>query len=319
MYESGVKLKNKGRASNVPDEETNQIQSMTGYARAEGHHETDHGTYRWTWDIRSLNGKGLDIKCRFPSWLENLEAEVRDRIKKSLSRGTISASLQIRSDASETRVSLNHEALEQVLSAVNVVSDTITCAPPTADGLLSLKGVLSLEEIEDSSEGRKSLIKDLLESFDSVLVSLLVARQKEGAQIATVLTSHNQTISQLTSDAEKTAEVVPEAIKNRLETQLNDLLNENLPEDRLAHEVAILAVKADVREEIDRLKSHIKSAAELIAEGKGIGRRFEFLIQEFNREANTLCSKAQTIELKRVGLDMKAVVDQLREQVLNIE
>ncbi len=292
---------------------------MTGFARAEGEHETERGSYRWIWEIRSLNSKGLDFKCRLPSWLDNLEADVRKLTTAQFSRGSINVGLQIRSDADESRVQLNEEVLSQIIAAAKVVETKLTCAPPTVDGILGLRGVLSLEEIEEAPESRKTLVKVILSNFAEALNTLIVSRQSEGEKIQSVILQQVADIETLVGDARTTAETVPRAIQARLEAQLKDLLKDDFPTERIAQETALLAVKSDVREELDRLDAHISAAKTLLVEGVAIGRRFDFLMQEYNREANTLCSKAQTIELKKIGLDLKAVIDQLREQIQNIE
>ena len=295
------------------------LQSMTGFARTEGQFESGQVSWRWTWEARSLNNRGLDLKCRLPGWLENLEAEVRKRISASISRGSVTIGLQLKSGEGEGRLSLSEAALAQVIEAAEKVQQQTKCAPATADGLLGLRGVLNLEEDQHTPETLKAVSAALLQSFDTLLAGLVDARQAEGAKLDTVLEAQISQIEGLAKSARATAETMPAAIRDRLQAQLQELIADGLEPDRLAQEVALLAVKADIREELDRLDAHIDAARQLLAEASVIGRKFDFLIQEFNREANTLCSKAQTIELKQTGLELKTVIDQMREQIQNVE
>ena len=292
---------------------------MTGFARTEGSLDLDGAQWRWTWEIRSLNNRGLDLKCRLPGWLDNLEAEVRKRLMKKVTRGSVIIGLQLRSDQGEGQVSVNQAALAQVMKAVEQISAETECAPPTPDGILALRGVLNIEEDQSAPEIRKAVSAALLESFEDLTVDLVKARAAEGQKLSALVTDQIDEIERLTREAAGSAETLPDTIKTRLEDQLKDLLSETIEPARLAQEAALLAVKADVREELDRLEAHITAARQLLAAPSVIGRKFDFLVQEFNREANTLCSKAQTIELKQIGLDLKTVIDQMREQIQNIE
>lgn len=295
------------------------LQSMTGFSRAGGEKETGVGTMRWVWEMRSLNNRGLDLKLRMPSWLDFLEADLRALVPSRINRGSVSIALQLTSEGAEPAPRIDEAALQAVLSAVETIRQRTECAPPTADGLLSLRGVLVTEErVLDEAE-TKALGLDLTTTFQAALEGLANARAEEGARLVQMLSAHMDALDALAVRARSVADKSPEAIRERLEAQLAELTVDGVGEDRIAQEIAMLAVKADVREELDRLEAHIASGRDLIANGGPVGRKLDFLVQEFNREANTLCSKAQTIELKRAGLEMKGVVDQLREQVQNVE
>ncbi|NHK27410.1 YicC family protein [Parvularcula flava] len=297
----------------------NSLNSMTGFARVDGAHQQGEQSWRWVWECRSLNNRGLDVKLRLPSMLDFLEADLRALVPTLINRGSVMLNLQLQSDQPEARPRLDEDALAAIIEAAEKVSNLTDCAPPTADGLLALKGVLVTEEKTLGDDDAAALGVEITTSFQAALEALVAARGEEGARLAEVLDGHVGTIETLTAQAADIAGQSTETIRQRLKDQLKDLQADNLPEERLAQEIALLAVKADVREELDRLKSHITSARQLMSQGGPIGRKFDFLVQEFNREANTLCSKAQTIELKQVGLELKTVIDQMREQIQNVE
>ena len=290
---------------------------MTGYARAEGR----DGTVSWIWEAKSVNGRGLDLRIRVPSGYDALDVAARELAPKILKRGNIQLSLNITQQSDIVAPRVNTGLLEQILGACALLQDRYPqVSAPSWDGLLGLKGVIELGN-EDSSamlpEREALLRKDL----DSVLQSLKSMRQVEGARIAQVLGDQVDQIESLYQRAGELASLRPDAQKERLRSQVAALLEASsaLSEDRVATEVALLTVKADVQEELDRLSAHVAAARDLIKSGGAVGRKLDFLSQEFNREANTLCSKAQDVELTRLGLDLKVVIDQLREQVQNIE
>ncbi|MFP6730708.1 MAG: YicC/YloC family endoribonuclease [Alphaproteobacteria bacterium] len=293
------------------------IASMTGFSRSAGQLEPDS----WSWEVKSVNARGLDVRCRFPAGMDSLEPEVRRRVAERFSRGAVNLTLQVTSASRRSRFEVNREALAQIEAVMGELSDELQIDPPRIDGLLNIRGVVDLVEEEDSAEEREAREQAVLASLDTALDGLSTAREEEGAHIAAVLDSQLEEIAALVDAAVGCEEARPERLRERLKAMLSDVLDEAsaLSEDRLAQEVALLLIKADVREEIDRLSAHIASARDLLAEGGPSGRRLDFLCQEFNRESNTLCSKASEVDLTRIGLDLKAVIEQFREQVQNVE
>jgi uncharacterized protein (TIGR00255 family) len=295
---------------------TTPIASMTGFARAEG---TTDGV-AWAWELRSVNGRSLELRFRLPNGWDSREAGWRDLAGRSLKRGNVSANLTIKRP-SETRLELDPLALEQVLKIATDLHRRIPGSPPpSADALLSLPGVLRQAEASRLEE-QEALAADVQAGFIEALKGLVEARRAEGARLAAVLNHQLDTIANLCADAAIQAAGQPEAQRARMLENLQTLIREtpNLPEDRLHQEVALLASRSDVREELDRLNSHVAAAHDLLREAVNIGRKLDFLIQEFNREANTLCSKSATSALTATGLKLKAAIEQLREQVQNIE
>ena len=293
------------------------IASMTGFARDSG----QDGTLTWVWEAKSVNGRGLDVRCRLGPGMDALEPEVRRAVGERFKRGNVAVSLQTTRTQGETRLRVNRAALDQLVEIVRDLGSKIESLPLSIEGLLGVRGVVELAEEEESSEQRDSLEATLKASLHTMLDSLQTARGAEGARLSEMLNGHLDTISQLADKASECAELRPGSRRKRLGEQLAELLEAQPPvtEERLAQELALLAVKGDIREEFDRLCAHVAAARELMAEGGVVGRRLDFLCQEFNREANTLCSKALDVELTRIGLDLKAVIDQLREQVQNVE
>jgi uncharacterized protein (TIGR00255 family) len=290
---------------------------MTGFARADGHEDG----LSWVWELKSVNGKALDLRFRLPPGSEPLELPLRAGLAQKLKRGAVSVTLNVTRGAATGGLRVNREALAQVTALAQELVAQGKAAPPRADGLLALRGVIeSGEEVED--EARRALRQQaLLRSFESALAQLAVMRMAEGARLIPVLEERLAEIARLVAAAENNASVQPEALKARLAAMVGELLGATpmLTPERLAQEAALLIAKADIREELDRLAAHIVAAQELLAEGGPIGRRFDFLCQEFNREANTLCSKSADVGLTRVGLALKAAIEQLREQVQNLE
>lgn len=292
------------------------LSSMTGFARLDGAHEG----WRWTWELKSVNGRGLELRCRVPQGFDNLEQELRKAAKEKLNRGSINASLTMHSDTGDARYRINEAALGDAITMVEKVNARLNCAPPRAEGILSLRGVIEPADDVEDEDARKALSAAVLDSFAAAIDVLARGRKSEGAAMSAVLSGQLDDIEQLTVDASKLAATAPQAIMKRIQTQLDELMiNGNLPEERLAQEAALLALKADIREELDRLTSHVAAGRALLEENGPAGRQLDFLTQEFNREANTLCSKVPDMELKRIGLQLKKVIDQMREQVQNIE
>lgn len=290
--------------------------SMTAFARAEGAYEQ----WRWVWEVRGVNGRGLEMRFRTPPGFDALEAALRKFTQSKLKRGTINAGLNLKTEAGDSNIRINEAALKTATQALKKVQLDIECAPPSADGILSLRGVLEQGETDVDPETRKALEQALSKSFVDAIEKLISARREEGAALEAMLSQHLEEVADLTEKAAVHAEATPGAIRDKLHKQLQELLTGSpIPEERLAQEAALLAVRADVREELDRLRAHIEAGRALLKRSGAIGREFDFLVQEFNREANTLCSKASDMELKHLGLDLKKVIDQMREQVQNVE
>ena len=293
------------------------LSSMTGFARAQG----SQGPWRWHWEVRSVNARGLDIRVRVPEGFEGLEQPTRMLANERFARGGISATLTLDADPARGAVRVNPEALHQVLTALRSLEGMVKADPPRLDGILALRGVIDTQSPELSEAELAMRDAAVLSSLAGAFDALKVARREEGARLDAVLRQQTERMAGLVAEAEKFAETQPEQLRARLKASIDEVLKARagLPEDRLAQEVALLLVKADVREEIDRLKSHLTQARTMFSSGGAQGRRLDFLAQEFNREANTLCSKSSDMQLTRIGLELKAVIDQLREQVQNIE
>jgi uncharacterized protein (TIGR00255 family) len=293
------------------------VSSMTGFARSDGEAE---GT-AFAWELRSVNSRGLDVRLRLASGWEGLEPALRKEVGAVLSRGSVSATLTASRPAGQLRLRINTQALEQIVALLRELEARIDAEPPRLDGLLALRGVLEpAEEVEDAdARGRQE--GAILAGFQAALRDLIEMRRGEGAALGALIGGRLDEISNLTEEAARSAAMQPAALRKRLRDQLAELLQAapSLPEERLAQEAALLIVRADATEEIDRLRAHVGAARELTREGGAIGRRLDFLCQELNREANTLCSKSSDLELTRIGLAIKAAIEQLREQVQNIE
>jgi len=296
------------------------VASMTGYARAEGR----DAQVSWVWEAKSVNGRGLEIRCRLPSGHDALEVAARDTATRKLKRGNLQVSLNVARIAEAPMVRVNNDLLHQILTLVDQLGPSHqNIAPARWDGILCIKGVLEPMEAEevDAEAVRQAREAAMKATLEEMLDQLAAMRLSEGTRIQAVLMSQLREISDLAERAAGCASLRPDAVRERLRHQVAAVLDAapSLPEERLAQEVALIAVKADVREELDRLRAHVAAARELITGGGAVGRKLDFLSQEFNREANTLCSKSADVELTRVGLDLKAVIDQFREQVQNIE
>lgn len=290
---------------------------MTGYASAAG----SDGDYRWTWELKSVNARGLDVRCRLPPTLEGMEPAVRSRLQTRFKRGTITAALTLIRPPSSVRIRLNPAAVDQLEEIIETLSARVKVDTPRLDGLLAVKGVIESAEEEESPEAEGQRAEAMLRDLEAAIEALERSRRDEGARLGVVLHEQLDGLERMSAKAAASAAAQPEAIKARLTAQVAALLEAvpQLSEERLVHEAALLATRADVREEIDRLRAHTAAARDLFAEGEAVGRRLDFLCQELNREANTICSKSADLELTRAGLELKALVEQLREQVQNIE
>ena len=294
------------------------IRSMTGFARSEGAHEGGN----WHWEARSVNGRGLDVRLRLPAGFEHLEPRVREVLSRHLARGSVSLSLTTERSGSATELRLNEHALAQVLQAAERIRALTDATPPRIDGLIAIKGVLDIIEPQEDADHAAARAEAMLKSLDSALVALVAARAAEGARLVSTLRAQLDEIERLVGIVKESPARTSEAIEARLKEQVRRLLEASgggLDAARLHQEAVLLATRADVEEELQRLTSHIGAARELIASAGGVGRKLDFLAQEFNREANTLCSKSNDLEITRAGLALKTVIDQLREQVQNIE
>lgn len=291
---------------------------MTGFARA----AASDDRFAWTWEARSVNGRSLDVRCRVAPGFDQLESPARAAASKRFNRGNINLTLGIERKAGATRVVINRAVLDQVLDLVKDLEGKVNAAPPRLDGLLAVRGVVeTVEETGEDEELRAARDAAILKTLETALQQLHAAREAEGRALAATLAAHIDEIETLTREAGGYAAAQPAAMKARLEAQLAELLGAQppLPADRLAQEVALLATRGDVREELDRLAAHIAAARALLKDKGAVGRRLEFLAQEFNREANTLCSKSSDVALTQTGLALKAVIDRLREQAANVE
>jgi len=291
---------------------------MTGFARAQGQNER----CSWTWEIRSVNGRGLDVRCRLPAGFDHLDQPVRERAASRFKRGNVTFSLAMKWISREGGFRVNRELLDEVIALLPEIRRRIPdAAPPRVDGIFAVRGVVETLEDEMDEEAEQALAADILATLDGAFDSLEKARRSEGLRLAAIVGEQLDEIDNLRGQAEAVTAIQPAAIRERLAKQISALLADapGLSEERLTQEAALLMTKADPREELDRLRVHVEAARALLAEGKAVGRRLDFLCQEFNREANTLCSKASDVDLTRIGLALKAVIDQMREQVQNVE
>lgn len=293
------------------------LQSMTGFARLDGR----SGRYQWAWELRSVNGKGLDIRLRLPGGFERLEPEVRRLMGLHFSRGNIQASLNIQAGEARIEAQINQPALDAVLLLRDRLAGLIDPAPVKLDTLLGIRGVIDFKDVSDDPQVMETLDRDIMHGLKSVAAAMRAMREAEGAVLDAVLRAQIDAIERLTAFVEQDPSRSPDQIRSRLEAQLAQILDAGagLDRDRLHAEVAILATKADVREEIDRLKAHVAAARELLSKGGPVGRKLDFLAQEFNRESNTICSKSNSAAVTAAGIELKVVIDQFREQVQNLE
>jgi uncharacterized protein (TIGR00255 family) len=293
------------------------LSSMTGFARGHG----VSGPYAWAWEVKSVNGKGLDVRLRLPPGWDAIEAPVRARAAERLARGSIQATLTAERSGVVPVVRINAPVLDAILTTLRDLAPRIETSPPSLDGLLSLKGVMDVSELAENEDERRNAETAAIAGFAEAIAALSEMRQREGATLARILKSRLEQIAVLVGRAENAPGRRVEAIRARLAEQVATLLaqSDRFDPDRLHQEAILLATKADVREELDRLAAHVAQARQLIDGGGAVGRRLDFLAQEFNREANTLCAKASDVELTNIGLELKAAVEQFREQVQNVE
>ncbi len=294
-----------------------KLSSMTGYAR----HSIQVEGGDILIEIRSVNSRGLDIRLRISSGFEELEQKLKKIIANRLTRGSLAISITYKSSAKTSEISINEQALGTVLDAIDALSTRIEADRPRLDGILALRGVLETRDAQLSEQARAILIEQIREKFEVCLEELLESRQLEGEKLKLILLERLDEINHLIKLANNHPSRKREVILERLKQQVSDLveLNPSFTQERLMQEAALLATKADIREELDRLDAHASSARQFILDGGAIGRKLDFLSQEFNREANTLCSKSNAVDLTSIGLDLKVVIDQFREQVANIE
>ena len=292
------------------------LSSMTGFARVDG----VSGAYVWAWELKSVNGKGLELRVRVPPGWDAMEAAVRERLKQ-LSRGTVYANLSVKREGGAPVVRVNAPVLEAVLATMRELATRTDARPASMDGILGLKGVIEIVEEEEQDDARKAAETDILAGFDDALTALGEMRRHEGAALQTILAARLDEIATLNGRADAAPGRQPAAIQAKLREQIAAVLDtgHKFDPDRLHQEAILLATKADIREELDRLGAHIAQARHLLAGGGAVGRRLDFLSQEFNREVNTVCSKSNDVELTTIGLELKSVVEQFREQVQNLE
>ncbi|HEY5166306.1 MAG TPA: YicC/YloC family endoribonuclease [Pseudolabrys sp.] len=293
------------------------LSSMTGFARGHG----VAGSYAWSWEIKSVNAKGLDLRLRLPPGWDAVEVPARTRAIEKLSRGTVYANLSVERKGVAPTVKVNEPVLAAVLATLKSLSGKVEAAPPSLDGILALKGVIEITEEDEREEDRRAAETAIIAGFDKLLADLIAMRREEGATLGRLLSARLTEIAALAARAEAAPGRKPEAIKARLAEQVATLLSasQRFDSDRLHQEAILIASKADIREELDRLASHGAQVQKLIADGGSIGRRLDFLAQELNRESNTLTAKANDVELTNIGLELKSVVEQFREQVQNLE
>lgn len=296
------------------------IRSMTAYASRTGALDET----RWNWDMRGVNGRGLDFKLRIPDGLSGLDVAMRAAIKPVLNRGVVTVTLKLSKAEDNQNLALDEAQLERVLSALDDVQNRaftmgVTLSQPTTADVLSQKGVITAEQAND--DGDKALVTALSKDFTDLLADFMSMREAEGAALNEVLTAQIDQIDTLVTQAKSLMGDRAEATKESLKAGIARVLDEvsDVDPDRLAQELAILAVKQDVTEEIDRLNTHVTAARDMIKSGQPVGRKLDFLSQEFNREANTLCAKSQFAPLTAIGLELKTVIDQMREQIQNVE
>jgi uncharacterized protein (TIGR00255 family) len=293
------------------------LSSMTGFAREQG----VCGTYVWTWELKSVNGKGFDLRLRLPPGWDAVDVSVRNRAGEILARGTIYGTLTVKREGIAPVVRVNEPVLAAVLATIRNLTGRLDAAPPRLDGILALKGVIEVVDEDEREDDRRAAETAVVSGFHRTVEELAVMRRREGAALGEILNRRLSEIGELAARADAAPGRRPEAIRARIAEQVATLLaaSDRFDPDRLHQEAILIAGKSDIREEIDRLASHVAQAKRLIADGGAIGRRLDFLAQELNREANTLCSKSNDVELTTIGLELKTVVEQFREQVQNLE
>ena len=293
------------------------LSSMTGFARAQG----TQGAWRWAVEVKCVNAKGLDLRLRVPIGFDRIEADARAKLSKALSRGTVFANISAQRDGAGVVARVDEALLAEVAAAARAAAERFGLAPPTLDGLLAVRGVVEAVEREDDEASKAAVAAAMLGSLDVAIASVVVARRTEGEALRKVLAERLDAVAALTQAADENPARKPEAVRARLAASIAALTGaaSGLDPVRLHQEAILLAAKADIREELDRLKAHVAAARTLLAEGGPVGRRLDFLAQEFSREANTLCAKSNDATLTNQGLELRAQIEQFREQVQNIE
>jgi uncharacterized protein (TIGR00255 family) len=293
------------------------LSSMTGFARADG----AHGSYRWTWELKSVNAKGLEVRLRLPPGWDSVEAPVRARAAETLTRGTVYATLTTNREGVAPVVRVNEPVLAALLSAMRDIGQRIEAEPAHLDAILGFKGVIEVIDDVESEDEHRAAEAAFVAGFAQAVAGLAEMRRHEGSALGAVLTQRLDAIAGLTARAEEAPGRQPQAIRERLKEQIAVLLDaaDRFDPDRLHQEAILIAAKVDIREELDRLAAHVAQGRRLLGEGGAVGRRLDFLAQELNREANTLCSKSNDVELTNIGLELKSAVEQFREQVQNLE
>ena len=293
------------------------IASMTGFAREAG----IVGPFQWAWEIKTVNGRGLEVRVRTPPGFDGIGEEARGQVLKALTRGQGQLTLALTRAATAPKVRINREVLQALLAALATVEVPKNVEPASIDGLLAVRGVVEVDEEVADPTHDAALAEALRGGVAALIESLKAARLGEGRALAGVLVAQIGTIERLVDEADASPARRPEAVRARLQALIGELLEgrAGLDPDRLHQEAVLIAARADIREELDRLRAHGEAARDLIAQGGPVGRRLDFLAQEFGREANTLCAKANDVSLSRIGLELKAVVEQFREQVQNVE
>ena len=286
---------------------------MTGYARVE---DSADGT-KWSWEVKSVNNKGLDVRFRLPEPFYHLDIDLQKKVSAQLARGTVYCTLNLDEGDSVRSLKIKKDYMYQLLGLRDELKGMIVDAPITLDAVLMAKDLM-LEETVDTDYG--NLAKAIEKSLMATVKKLMEMRQKEGAQMKKVLSGFIEDVEKLIKDARKLSATKPKAIHDKLHTQIKDLLGDQpVDETRLTQEIAIMTSKADIREELDRLESHLAHCKDLLEKGGPVGRKLDFMSQELNREANTVCSKSQDVTLTNIGVAIKHAIEQFREQVQNIE
>jgi len=293
------------------------LSSMTGFARSHG----TSGPYTFEWELKSVNAKGFDFRMRLPPGWDDVELSARKRATELLSRGTVYANLNVKRSIAASNIRVNEDVLAAVVRIAGQLAARIDAVAPSIDGLLAIKGVIEVAEPEANEAEEQAARVAVAASFEQALASLIDMRKREGATLGDVLKQRLDQIEQLAGRAEKAPGRQPEAIRARLAEQIAVLISasDRFDSDRLTQEALLMATRADIREELDRIASHLSQSRALLDKGGAVGRRLDFLAQEFNREVNTCCSKSNDLELTNTGLEMKNVVEQFREQVQNLE
>jgi uncharacterized protein (TIGR00255 family) len=292
------------------------LSSMTGFARASG----SHSASTWVWEIKSVNGKAFDARLRLPQGFEHLEIPAKQILAQHFKRGNLQVNLSLQNQSGEERITINRDVLEQYLVLAEELRNRTGALPPSSESLLALRGVVESKAELRSEEEQAEIDKEIMVSFNQAVLALSKNRDEEGAKLFALLKLQLDQIETCRTNAINHPSRKIDVIKQKLKDQVAQLLElHSFDEQRLHQEAVMLATKADIQEELDRLGVHISAARDLLKSKEPVGRKFDFLAQEFNREANTLCSKANDAALTQIGLDLKTVIDQMREQVQNIE